>query len=59
MNDMYGIEPAIALNDSRALSGCRDSYATVTQGIVLTHSALGWSLMAFQAIALVAVRNFF
>ena len=39
-----------APNPSRALSGRAPPCARVPQGIVLTHSALGWILTAFQAV---------
>jgi hypothetical protein len=46
---MFGIEPVMASNDSRALSGRSEIPPARTQGVVLAHSALGWVLMAFQA----------
>jgi hypothetical protein len=55
MNNMCGIESAGSFSDSCAHTGRGDLFATDTQGIVLTHSALGWVLMAFQAIPRVTV----
>jgi hypothetical protein len=53
---MFGIESGIISNDSRAHSGRGDFCGAHTPGIVLTHSALGWVLMAFQAIVFAAQR---
>ena len=36
------------INDSRALSGRMNLFGANTQGIVLTHEALGFALAAFQ-----------
>ena len=56
MNNMFGIEGGIFSNNSRANSGRGDNCGTHTQGIVLAHEALGWVLMAFQAIAFAAFQ---
>ena len=56
MNDMFGIESVVSSNESRAHSGRGDNCGTRTQGIVLTHSALGYILLAFQAISAAAQR---
>ena len=61
MNAMCGIErlrmgntkQLIVLAVSRTPSGRMEFPRTYTQGIALARSALGWVLMAFQAIPLV------
>jgi len=60
MNDMFGIdqfptgdtERLVVLSASRAHSGRGEDYETHTQGIARARSALGYTLMAFQAIML-------
>jgi hypothetical protein len=54
---MDNAERLIVLSTSRAPSGRGDFYGMITQGIVLTHSALGWVLMAFQAIPPVTLQT--
>jgi hypothetical protein len=59
MNDMFGIERGILSSDSCAHSGRGDFFGTITQGIVLTHEALGCILLAFQAIQFAAFQTTF
>jgi hypothetical protein len=49
MDNMCGIESVSSFSDSRAHTGRGDLFAMNTQGIVLTHSALGCILLAIQA----------